>query len=95
VLPEDVWLTTLDAKTPIVPGVAVAAAPTTGPDVTGFMLQGFTYSQEGVARLLSRLEVIHDLQNVTLQWSTQTTVADRPIYQFSIGGSVRAPGATS
>lgn len=93
VLPDDVWLTTLTAKTPasLVPG----AAPLAPDDTTGFSLQGYTYSQEGVARLLSRLQVIPDLQSVALLTSTQTKVADRPVYQFSIGGSVRPPGATS
>jgi Tfp pilus assembly protein PilN len=95
VLPDDVWLTTLSARTPVLPPGAVAPPVGTPTDASGFSLQGFTYSQEGVARLLSRLEVIPDLEGVALQTSTQTKLGTRPIYQFSIGGAVRAPGATS
>jgi Tfp pilus assembly protein PilN len=91
VLPEDVWLTTLSASTPFAP--AVAAAP--GGLPTGFSIQGFTYSQDGVARLLSRLSTIPDLERVTLQSSSQTTVSSRPVFQFSIVAAVHAPGAPS
>jgi Tfp pilus assembly protein PilN len=50
VLPEDVWLTKLSAAAPD-PTQAAAAG-------TGFTLTGATYSQNGVARFLSRLSVI-------------------------------------
>lgn len=96
VLPDDVWLTALTASAPA--PVDPAALPPVGGvtvDPTGFSMQGFTYSQEGVARLLSRLEVIPDLRGVALQTSTQTKLGTRPIYQFSIVGGVRPPGASS
>src|SRR5207247_10795231 len=35
-----------------------------------FIMQGRTYSHDGVARLLSRLQVVPDLTNVQLQSST-------------------------
>src|ERR687897_744833 len=56
VLPEDVWLTNLIATAPV-----ASEAATPG---TGFTLTGATYSQNGVARFLSRLSVVPDLANV-------------------------------
>ena len=90
VLPEDVWLTSLAAS-------ASAAAP--APDATqaaaaasGFTLTGATYSQNGVARFLSRLAVIPDLANVRLQSSQSQSVNERDLVQFTILADVRAPG---
>ena len=91
VLPEDVWLTSLEAS-------AAAAAP--APDATqaaaagsGFTLTGATYSQNGVARFLSRLAVIPDLANVRLQSSQSQLVNERELVQFTILADVRAPGS--
>jgi Tfp pilus assembly protein PilN len=70
VLPSDVWLTSLTAHAPSSPASAAPAAPVapgTAPD--GFVINGYTYSQDGVARLLSRLNVLPDLTNVQLQTS--------------------------
>src|SRR5437764_2712423 len=68
VLPDDVWLTSLSAHAPSSPASAAPAAPVapgTVPD--GFVISGYTYSQDGVARLLSRLNVPPDLTNVQHQ----------------------------
>ena len=93
VLPEDVWLTSLSAS-----AAAAAAAP--APDATqaaaagsGFTLTGATYSQNGVARFLSRLAVIPDLANVRLQSSQSQLVNERELVQFTILADVRAPGS--
>jgi Tfp pilus assembly protein PilN len=50
---------------------------------------GYTYSQEGVARLLSRLAVVPALENVKLVSSTQATVGDQQAISFSIQADVR------
>ena len=55
-------------------------------------LGGYTYSQEGVARLLSRLAVVPALQNVKLVSSTQATVVGRDVVSFAIQADSRAPG---
>jgi len=86
VLPEDVWLTNLEATAPT---AATAAAPS---GTAGFALTGSTYSQNGVARFLSRLAVIPDLENVRLQSSQSELVAERELVQFTILADVRAPG---
>jgi Tfp pilus assembly protein PilN len=108
VLPGDVWLTTLSAKSPQAP---IAAAPATTSTTTStttttsagtppptpppapaagpLSLAGYTYSQEGVARFLSRLAVVPALQDVKLLQSSQATVADQVVVSFSIQANVR------
>ena len=93
VLPSDVWLSTLSASSPASPASAVVPIPAAGATPTGFLLSGYTYSQQGVARLLSRLEVLPDLTNVQLQNSSQSLIGTQSIVQFVIAASVR--GATS
>jgi hypothetical protein len=90
VLPEDVWLTNLSATAPGTTTVAAgtAAAP-------GFNLVGSTYSQDGVARFLSRLSVVPDLQNVQLVSSQTALASGREIVQFTIVADVRAGGSGS
>ena len=85
VLPEDVWLTNLSATAP-----DATQAAATG---SGFTLTGATYSQYGVARLLSRLAVIPDLANVQLQSSQSQLLNERELVQFTILADVRAPGS--
>lgn len=84
VLPDDVWLTTLTAQSP-----ASSAASTGGATPTQFSISGRTYSHDGVARLLSRLQVVPDLQNVTLVSSTRDEVAGQSVVQFSIVADIR------
>ena len=68
-----------------------AAAPTPPPaPATGPMtFAGYTYSQEGVARLLSRLAVVPALQNVKLVSSSEATVGGQTVVTFSIEADVR------
>ena len=87
VLPEDVWLTNLTAAAPDPTQAAVPGS--------GFTLVGSTYSQNGVARFLSRLAVIPDLANVRLQSSQSQLVNARELVQFTILADVRAPGAAA
>ena len=96
VLPDDVWLTSLSAKSPSSPSSPAPAAPTApGAAPTGLVLTGYTYSQNGVARLLSRLAVIPDLRNVQLQTSALSKVGEQQIVQFTVLADVAPPGAAS
>jgi hypothetical protein len=52
-------------------------------------MQGYTYSQEGVARLLSRLQVVPALENVKLISSAQSTLLGQTVVTFSIQADVR------
>jgi len=95
VLPDDVWLSALTASSPASPASAVVPVPAAGAPPTGFILTGYTYSQAGVARLLSRLEVLPDLSNVQLQNSTLAQLGTQKIVQFQIAANVRAGAAAS
>ncbi|MGZ4388588.1 MAG: PilN domain-containing protein [Gaiellaceae bacterium] len=95
VLPDDVWLTSLEANapTPLAPGATPPPAGTVA--ASGFKISGFTYSQSAVARLLARLSVVPDLEAVSLTSSAHDEVANRAVVTFSIAANVRAPGASS
>jgi Tfp pilus assembly protein PilN len=101
VLPDDVWLKSLSAKSPLSPSAAAGpAAPATGggsalPPATGFTIEGFTYSHAAVARLLTRLQLVPDLKNVQLQSSELAKVGGRQLVHWRIVADLRAPGATS
>ncbi len=100
VLPDDVWLKSMSAKSPLSPSAAAAAAPATGsgsalPPATGFTIEGFTYSHAAVARLLTRLQLVPDLKNVQLQSSELAKVGGRQLVHWRIVADLRAPGATS
>ena len=58
-----------------------------------FVMQGRTYSHDGVARLLSRLQVVPDLTNVQLQSSTLSTVGGQNVVDFSIAADIKVTGA--
>jgi Tfp pilus assembly protein PilN len=93
VLPEDVWLTSLTAKSPISP--ATNASSTGGSTVPSmFTIQGRTYSHDGVARLLSRLQVVPDLTNVQLISSTRSKVGNQPVVEFTIAADIASAGAS-
>jgi Tfp pilus assembly protein PilN len=75
-------------------GSASPAAPVLGGQLT-FTIEGYTYSHDAVARLLTRLSLIPDLQQVQLVTSEQAKLANRKIIHFKISANVRAPGASS
>jgi Tfp pilus assembly protein PilN len=82
VLPEDVWLSGLSTT---------AGDPTVG-GPAHLTLNGSTYSQDGVARFLSRISVLPALSNVQLQSSAVDPAAASGIVQFVIVADVKAPG---
>ena len=92
VLPDDVWLTTLTAKSPISP-LTNASTSSGSSAPSEFTIQGRTYSHDGVARLLSRLQVVPDLTNVQLLSSTLSTVGGQDVVEFSIAADIKVAGA--
>jgi Tfp pilus assembly protein PilN len=103
VLPDDVWLLSLSATAPSsaaatpVAGTSSASSsstPTLGGQL-GFSIEGYTYSHDAVARLLTRLAIVPDLQQVQLISSQQAKLGNRTIIHFKISANVRAPGASS
>jgi Tfp pilus assembly protein PilN len=92
VLPDDVWLTGLTGSVPLDPPTAVATAPTSSAlpaTATELSIQGFTYSQDSVARLLERLSVVPDLKDVQLQSSQTSSVSGRNVVSFTIVANIR------
>lgn len=91
VLPEDVWLNSLSAKT----GGAAPVDPAAPAAATGLVMNGYTYSQQGVARLLTRLALVPHLSDVQLQSSTKATVGSRDIVGFTVGAQIQDIGGSS
>jgi len=108
VLPDDVWLLRLSGQPPTLstsqtgPASSTSAAtstpgaPAPSPEATDlnvmFLVEGFTYSQSGVARLMSRMQVVPDFEHVQLLSSTRADESGRSIYHFRVGADIRQPG---
>jgi Tfp pilus assembly protein PilN len=90
VIPEDVWLETMNTNGP---DPAAAPAPGQAPAAGGFSITGYTYSHDGVARLLARLAVIPHLENVKLGSSVLEREGTRPTVKFSISATLRQAAA--
>ena len=90
VLPADVTLGTIDATAPS-PGSAGAASASA---VSSFRITGVSVSQAGVARLLSRVQVIPELQSVKLEFATASDDESSPGVNFAITASVRQGAAS-
>ena len=93
VMPDDVWLQSLTASVPLdsaAPVVATTTTPSALPATpTALTIQGYTYSQDGVARLLERLEVVPDLENVQLQTSQSAQIGNQTVINFTIVSDIR------
>ena len=97
VLPDDVWLETMSTNGPD-PGAAAAPPPpgqSAAPPVGAFSITGYTYSHDGVARLLARLSVIPHLEDVKLGSSIVENEGKRPIVKFAISADLRKAQVTS
>jgi Tfp pilus assembly protein PilN len=94
VLPDDIWLQTLAATAPV-EAEAGAAAPEGSAGTPGFAITGRTYSHDGVARLLKRLQALPDLENVQLSSSKLADVGGQDVVEFTIVAGVRPDGASS
>ncbi len=88
VLPSDVTLVSLAATAPS-PGSASAGS---GSAVSGFRVEGKSVSQAGVARLLSRLQAVPELQGVRLEFATASD--DGSGVSFAVTASVRQGAAS-
>jgi Fimbrial assembly protein (PilN) len=78
ILPSDVQLSSL-----------ALTAPVAGNTTEGLTLQGMTFSYDDVALLLSRMQLIPDLQNVTLG----TTSVSKNIVSFTVNAGVKGAPA--
>jgi Tfp pilus assembly protein PilN len=94
ILPNDVWLTSLVGDTPLTSPVSTTVPTTTTPTAlpapgTALTIQGYTYSQASVARLLERLQVLPDLKNVQLQDSETSQIGTQTVISFTIVSDIR------
>jgi len=98
VLPDDVWLTNLTGNVPLAtPDTALTPTASTTlttpsalpPAATELTIEGYTYTQESVARLLERLAVLPDLKNVQLQSSQSALVGKQKVISFVIVSDIR------
>jgi len=100
VLPENVWLTSLQAQVAATAALGSTAAATTAtatPGVpstpTGAQIDGFTYSHPDVARLLARLATLPTLTNVTLASSKVEVKGKTSIVHFQIAADLKTGGS--
>jgi Tfp pilus assembly protein PilN len=91
VLPDDVWLESLQLGTATTTNPTVPVTPGTGGDTT---ITGYTYTTDGVARLLQRLSAVPTLQDVGLQSATLQQLGTKNVYQFTITATVVRNGAS-
>ena len=96
-LPDDVWLESMTGTKPLAPPTPrlrpASAPPSSIPAApSALTIQGHTYSQDGVAQLLARLEVVPDLKNVQLQTSKVDELGGRKIIDFTIVSDIRTGG---
>ena len=98
VLPENVWLNSLQAQ--VAATSAAGAAPvsaTVVPGVpvtpTGAVINGYTYTQTDVARLLARLATLPTLTNVTLTSSKVETTGNKTVVHFQIAADLNTGGS--
>ena len=92
VLPNDVWLTSLTGNVPLdstIPATTATAPGALPPTPTALNIQGYTYSQASVARLLERLEVLPDLKNVQLTNSQTSQLGGQNVISFTIVSDIR------
>ncbi len=94
VLPDDAWLTQLEAAAPTVSADPAAAAD----DSAGVTIQGATWTHDRVAVVLARLAAIPTLTNVRLTGTTRVAPQEgesgegkpvRPHVTFVVSASVR------
>lgn len=100
ILPANVWLKQLSAKLPdaaATPTGVTGAAPVTPatppPAPTGVTIEGYTYAQPDVARLLARLATVPSLTRVTLSSSQQEKLGRRDVVRFVILADLNQTGA--
>lgn len=84
VLPANAWLTSLTASSP------TPVTSTTGAVAATASIQGYTYSMDDVATVLSRLSLLPSLTNVQLTGASSSTIGTKTVTQFQITANVQA-----
>jgi len=87
VLPEDIWLESLAANAPD-PNFTPTPGKTEAP-AGQFTITGYSYSHDGVARLLARLSVLPQLDRPALGSSVVDTSKARDVVKFTITSALK------
>ena len=102
VLPANVWLSTLSLTAPDggEPGRrndagAAPRRPGVQPVPTAVAIDGFTFTQPDVARLLARLATLPSLKRVTLTSSQSQLVGSKKVVHFVIVADLNQTGGAS
>ena len=102
VLPENVWLSSLSLSQPQPTNLADATTKVASPlpgaaeaAPSAVSIEGFTYTQPDVARLLARLATLPSLQRVTLTSSARETVGEKEVVHFVIVADLNETGGAS
>ncbi len=93
VLPEDIWLESLTASGSD-PNFVPTPGQTSAPSGT-FSITGYSYSHDGVARLLARLSVLPELDRPTLGSSVIDKSKERAVVKFTINSSLQGTTVSS
>jgi len=86
ILPEDIWLESLNAN---VPDLTATPVPGQTQEPATLTITGHSYSHDGVARLLARLSVVPQLERPTLGSSEIDRAKSRGIVKFTITAWIR------
>jgi Tfp pilus assembly protein PilN len=92
VLPEDIWLESLNANAPD-PNAAPATPGAPASGTGSFTITGYSYSHDGVARLLARLSVLPQLERPKLGSSVLDESKREGIVKFTISAALRGASA--
>ena len=102
VLPANVWLSTLSLTAPEATTLADAAAAAPAPAAAGVepvptavAVDGFTFTQPDVARLLARLATLPSLKRVTLTSSQSQLLGTKKVVHFAIVADLNQTGGAS
>ena len=104
ILPDNVWLSTMQLSQPTTAGMNLADGTTAAPsplpgqaaaNPTAVSIDGFTYTQPDVARLLARLATLPSLQRVTLTSSQSQLIGSKPVVHFVIVADLSSTGGAS
>ena len=99
VIPDDVWLVSINASTPAGATTGAAGAGQTQAGGAGqtaahdVEIEGYTYEMSSVATFIIRLGLIPSLTDVTLESAEKVTLGDRTVTNFKIGASLKKAGA--
>ena len=96
-LPDNVWFSSMvsamSTPAPVLPTEpAVATTPVAPAPVTSSMtITGYALTQEDVAQLLARLEVVPEFSSIQLESATQTEIGEQSVIEFSVIGALKQP----